>query len=56
MIIAERIAGMLRRHDPDSPNAWAHARRGPYLLAAAKRVATQLGSQGMPTQQHKISG
>ena len=28
MIITERIADMLRRHGPDSPNALAHARAG----------------------------
>ena len=45
MNITERIADMLRRHHPDSPNALAHVRREPYLLAAANRVAARLSSQ-----------
>ena len=56
MAIHVRIADLLRRHGPDSPNALAHARRGPYLLATAKRVAERLSSQGIPPQQHGISG
>ena len=54
MRITERIADMLLRHGPDSPNALAHARREPYLLAAAHRVAARLSSQGISAEQHKI--
>jgi putative nucleotidyltransferase with HDIG domain len=56
MIITVRMADMLRRHGPDSPNALAHARRGPYLLAAADRVAARLSRRGIPAEQHRISG
>lgn len=40
--IDERIADMLRRHGPDSPNARVHRLRGPLLLAAAERVERRL--------------
>ncbi|WP_229795539.1 HD domain-containing protein [Saccharothrix coeruleofusca] len=36
--IGQRLADMLRRHGPDSPNARVHDRREPLLLAAADRV------------------
>lgn len=36
--IHDRLADMLRRHGPDSPNARVHDRRGPLLLAVADRV------------------
>jgi putative nucleotidyltransferase with HDIG domain len=36
--VEKRIADMLRRHGPDSPNARVHHLRGPLLLAAAARV------------------
>jgi putative nucleotidyltransferase with HDIG domain len=42
MSVPERIADMLARHGPDSPNAVAHPRRGPYLLAVADRVTSRL--------------
>jgi hypothetical protein len=38
MSVSDRIADMLERHGPDSPNSRAHSRRGPYLLAVADRV------------------
>jgi putative nucleotidyltransferase with HDIG domain len=40
--IEERMADMLHRHGPDSPNAAAHQVRAPYLLAAAHRVEQRL--------------
>lgn len=43
----DRMADMLRRHGPDSPNARAHARREPYLRAAAARVARRLADLGV---------
>ena len=38
MSVAERVADMLRRHGPQSPNARAHPRRTPYLQSVAERV------------------
>lgn len=38
-----RIRGMLRRHDPASPGARAHAEREPYFRAAFARVEHRLG-------------
>jgi anti-anti-sigma regulatory factor len=42
MEIDERLADMLRRHGPDSPNAMAHPRRAPLLRAAACRAESRL--------------
>lgn len=42
MSVPDRIADMLSRHGPDSPNALAHPRRGPFLLAVAHRVEARL--------------
>jgi len=42
MTVPQRIADMLSRHGPDSPNARAHPERGPYLLAVADRVQRRL--------------
>jgi len=42
MTLAQRMSDMLTRHGPDSPNARAHAERGPYIRAAAARVAARL--------------
>lgn len=42
MSIRQRIADMLHRHGPDSPNAAVHADRGPYLEAVADRVERRL--------------
>jgi putative nucleotidyltransferase with HDIG domain len=43
MTVDERIADMLARHGPDSPNARAHHLRGPHLAAVAARVRRRLG-------------
>jgi hypothetical protein len=40
--IQERMADMLRRHGPNSPQARVHHERGPYLLAIADRVEARL--------------
>jgi putative nucleotidyltransferase with HDIG domain len=37
-----RMAEMLRRHGPDSPQAQAHPARAPYLLGVAARVRGRL--------------
>jgi putative nucleotidyltransferase with HDIG domain len=42
MTLSERIADMLHRHGPDSPNAAAHHRREPRLRATAQRVERRL--------------
>jgi putative nucleotidyltransferase with HDIG domain len=42
LAIDDRIADMLRRHGPDSPNARVHHLRGPYLVAIAQRVEQRL--------------
>jgi putative nucleotidyltransferase with HDIG domain len=42
LTIDDRIADMLRRHGPDSPNARVHHIRGPHLLATAQRVEQRL--------------
>ena len=54
MTVEERMADMLRRHGPDSPNALAHGYREPYLRAAARRVAARLEEQGVPRDRHRI--
>lgn len=46
MSVDDRLADMLHRHGPDSPNARAHRLRAPYLRAVAERVAR------MPRQDH----
>ena len=40
--VEERMAEMLRRHGPDSPQAEAQRSRGPYLHAVATRVRRRL--------------
>lgn len=55
MTIDERMADMLRRHGPDSPNARAHPRREPFLRAAATRVASRLEAHGVGADRHRIS-
>jgi len=40
--LEERLADMLRRHGPGSPNELAHQERAPYLRAAAERVEQRL--------------
>lgn len=42
MTFAQRLADMLDRHGPASPNAMAHARRAPLLGAAVARVELRL--------------
>jgi putative nucleotidyltransferase with HDIG domain len=42
MSLPERMAEMLGRHGPDSPNARAHVFRGPYLTDLAGRVERRL--------------
>ncbi|WP_197289322.1 hypothetical protein [Saccharothrix sp. NRRL B-16348] len=42
--LRDRLAGMLERHGPDSPNARAHHLREPHLLAAAERVEARLAT------------
>jgi len=54
MTVEERIADMLARHGPDSPNARAHRHRGPYLRAAARRVADRLEATGINPAEHRI--
>jgi putative nucleotidyltransferase with HDIG domain len=46
MTVEHRLADMLHRHGPDSPNAAAHARRAPLLLAAIHRVELRLATLG----------
>lgn len=42
MTVPDRLADMLSRHGADSPNARAHAERGPFLLAVADRVTARM--------------
>jgi putative nucleotidyltransferase with HDIG domain len=42
LCIEDRLADMLRRHGPDSPNARVHHLRAPLLLATAERVERRL--------------
>lgn len=44
--VGQRLAEMLDRHGPDSPNARVHALRGPCLLAVADRVQRRLNRIG----------
>jgi putative nucleotidyltransferase with HDIG domain len=48
MTVEQRLADMLHRHGPDSPNAAAHARRAPLLRAAVQRVEGRLVGRGAP--------
>jgi len=54
MSISARMDDMLARHGDDSPNARAHERRRPYLLAAAARVAERLERAGIPADRQGI--
>jgi hypothetical protein len=54
MTVSERMADVLSRHDPDSPNAKAHPERRPYLLSAAARVADRLEKAGIGPDRHRI--
>jgi len=40
--VDDRLADMLRRHGPDSPNARAHALRAPAIRAAVRRTEQRL--------------
>ena len=42
--LEERLADMLRRHGPDSPNARSHGTRAPYLREVAARVQARLAA------------
>ena len=42
MDVENRLADMLRRHGPDSPNARAHAQRAPAIRAAVHRTELRL--------------
>jgi hypothetical protein len=42
MAVEDRLADMLHRHGPDSPNARAHARRAPVIRAAVERTHMRL--------------
>jgi putative nucleotidyltransferase with HDIG domain len=44
MEVEDRLADMLRRHGPGSPNAVAHAQRAPLLRAAVRRVEQRLAA------------
>jgi hypothetical protein len=46
MTLDQRLAEMLRRHGPDSPNAAAHPRREPILREAVRRVDQRLALLG----------
>jgi putative nucleotidyltransferase with HDIG domain len=45
MAVGERMADMLRRHGPGSPNAAVHHRREAHLRAVADRVEQRLGAR-----------
>ncbi|MEJ3748173.1 HD domain-containing protein [Actinomycetes bacterium KLBMP 9797] len=49
MDVEQRLADMLHRHGPDSPNAAAHAQRAPLLRAAVRRVEQRLAVAGSPS-------
>jgi hypothetical protein len=42
MDVEDRLADVLRRHGPDSPNARAHAGRAPVIRAAVERTRMRL--------------
>jgi hypothetical protein len=44
MDVEHRLADMLRRHGPDSPNARAHAERAPAIRAAVRRTEQRMGT------------
>jgi predicted hydrolase (HD superfamily) len=48
MTVEDRLADMLRRHGPDSPNAAAHDQRAPLMLAAVRRVEQRLAVVSRP--------
>ena len=54
MTLSERIDDMLARHGEASPNARAHAKRGPYIVEAARGVASRLETAGVGRKAHRI--
>jgi hypothetical protein len=44
MTVEQRLADVLRRHEPDSPYAAAHPHRAPLLRAAADRITQRLAA------------
>ncbi|MBM7814676.1 HDIG domain-containing metalloprotein [Saccharothrix algeriensis] len=46
--VQDRLADMLRRHGPDSPNARVHHLRAPLLIAAVERVEHRLSQKDSP--------
>ncbi|WP_337062886.1 HD domain-containing protein [Kineococcus sp. G2] len=44
--VEERLADVLRRHGPDSPNARCHHLRGPYVRGAVRRTEDRLRRAG----------
>jgi hypothetical protein len=52
MTLEDRMADMLRRHGPQSPNAIAHPVREPLLRAAVQRVAQRL-AVGTPSEMRR---
>jgi putative nucleotidyltransferase with HDIG domain len=46
MDVEARLADMLHRHGPDSPNARAHVQRAPAIRAAVQRTQQRLRSSG----------
>lgn len=54
LTLHERMADMLDRKGPDSPNARAHALREPYFRGAAVRVSRRLEAAGVGAELHQI--
>jgi hypothetical protein len=54
MTVEQRMADMLHRHGPDSPNAGAHHLRRPYLLAVAARVEQRLRSDDVVAERWRL--
>ncbi|GAB1692333.1 HD domain-containing protein [Krasilnikovia sp. M28-CT-15] len=50
MSVDERLADMLRRHGPDSPNAAVHPPRAAQIRAAARRVKHRLAAEALPAR------
>lgn len=46
MSVEQRLADMLQRHGPDSPNGAVHDQRAPCLLAAVHRAEQRLATAG----------
>ena len=44
--VEDRLADMLRRHGPDSPNARVHDQRAPEIRAAVERTRARLAGRG----------